>query len=54
MIRDHWAVENSLHWVLDMTFRDAERRIRTENAPSNFTTLNHMANNLFRKAGSVS
>jgi hypothetical protein len=31
-------------------FRDDERRIRTENAPSNFTTLNHMANNLFRKA----
>jgi len=50
MIRDHWAIENSLHWVLDMTFRDDERRIRTENAPSNFTTLNHMANNLFRKA----
>ena len=48
--RDHWAIENSLHWVLDMTFRDDERRIRTENAPSNFTTLNHMANNLFRKA----
>jgi len=50
MIRDHWAIENSLHWVLDMTFRDDERRIRTENAPSNFTTLTHMANNLFRKA----
>ena len=27
MIRDHWAIENSLHWVLDMTFRDDERRI---------------------------
>lgn len=50
MIRDHWAIENSLHWVLDMTFRDDERRIRTENAPANFTTLNHMASNLFRKA----
>ena len=50
MIRDHWAIENSPHWVLDMTFRDDERRIRTENAPANFTTLSHMANNLFRKA----
>ncbi len=50
MIRDHWAIENSLHWVLDMTFRDDERRIRTKNAPANFTVLNHMANNLFRKA----
>jgi len=50
MIRDHWAIENSLHWIMDMTFRDDERSIRTENAPANFTTLNHMANNLFRKA----
>ena len=50
MTRDHWAVENSLHWVMDMTFRDDERRIRTENAPANFTTLNHMALNLFRKS----
>jgi len=50
MIRDHWVIENGLHWVLDMTFRDDERRIRTENAPANFTTLTHMANNLFRKA----
>ena len=50
MIRDHWAVENSLHWVMDMTFRDDECRIRTEHAPANFTTLRHMAQNLYRKA----
>lgn len=50
MIRDHWAVENSLHWVMDMTFRDDECRIRTEHAPANFTTLRHMAHNLVRKA----
>ena len=50
MIRDHWAVENSLHWVMDMMFRDDECRIRTENAPANFTTLRHMAQNLYRKS----
>lgn len=50
MVRDHWAVENSLHWVMDMTFRDDECRIRTENAPANFATLRHMAHNLVRKA----
>ena len=50
MIRDHWAVENSLHWVMDMMFRDDECRIRTQNAPANFTTLRHMAQNLYRKA----
>ena len=48
-MRDHWAVENSLHWVMDMTFRDDECRIRTENAPENFVTLKHMAANLARR-----
>lgn len=50
MVRDHWAIENSLHWVMDMVFRDDECRVRTENAPANFVTLKHMANNLIRKA----
>jgi predicted transposase YbfD/YdcC len=50
MIRDHWAVENGLHWVMDMVFRDDECRVRTENAPANFTTLKHMAHNLMRRA----
>jgi predicted transposase YbfD/YdcC len=50
MVRDHWAVENSLHWVMDMTFRDDECRVRTEHAPENFVTLKHMAANLARKA----
>jgi predicted transposase YbfD/YdcC len=50
VIRSHWAVENSLHWVMDMIFRDDECRIRTNNAPANFTTLKHMADNLIRRA----
>jgi predicted transposase YbfD/YdcC len=50
MIRSHWSIENSLHWVMDMTFRDDECRIRTEHAPANFTTLRHMAHNIVRKA----
>jgi predicted transposase YbfD/YdcC len=50
LIRDHWAVENSLHWVLDMVFRDDECRVRTDHAPANFTILKHMALNLIRKA----
>ena len=49
IVRSHWAVENSLHWVLDMIFRDDECRVRTENAPANSTTLKHMALNLMRK-----
>ena len=50
MARDHWAIENGLHWVMDMTFRDDECRIRTDNAPENVVTLKHMAVNLARKA----
>ena len=50
VIRSHWAIENSLHWVMDMVFRDDECRVRTDQAPANFTTLKHMAHNLIRKA----
>jgi predicted transposase YbfD/YdcC len=48
--RSHWAIENSLHWVMDMIFRDDECRVRTNHAPANFTTIKHMAHNLLRKA----
>jgi len=50
VVRDHWSVENSLHWVLDMVFRDDECRVRTANAPANFTTLKHMTLNLLRRS----
>ncbi len=50
IIRSHWAIENSLHWVLDMIFRDDECRVRTDHAPANFATIRHMAHNLIRKA----
>jgi len=49
VVRDHWAIENSLHWVMDMTFRDDECRIRTQNAPENLFTLKHMGANLARR-----
>jgi predicted transposase YbfD/YdcC len=49
VIRSHWAIENSLHWVMDMIFRDDECRVRTNHAPANFTTIKHMACNLLRR-----
>lgn len=49
-IRAHWGIENGLHWVMDMVFRDDECRIRKANAPANFTTIKHMASNLLRRA----
>src|SRR6185436_15862947 len=41
---------HSLHWVLDMVFRDDECRVRTDHAPANFATIRHMAHNLIRRA----
>jgi predicted transposase YbfD/YdcC len=49
-IRSHWAIENSLHWVMDMVFRDDDCRVREGNAAANFVTLRHMAHNLARRA----
>ncbi len=49
-VRGHWGIENGLHWVMDMLFRDDECRIRKKNAPANFTTIKHMASNLLRQA----
>jgi predicted transposase YbfD/YdcC len=48
-IRSHWAIENSLHWVMDMVFRDDECRVRTDHAPANFTTIKHIALNLLKR-----
>jgi predicted transposase YbfD/YdcC len=50
VIRSHWAIENSLHWVMDMVFRDDDCRVREGNAAANFATLRHMAHNLARRA----
>ena len=50
IVRSPWAIENSLHWVLDMVFRDDESRVRTDHAPANFCTIKHMAQNLIRLA----
>ena len=50
IVRSHWAIENSLHWVMDMVFRDDEFRVRTDHAPANFSTIKHMAHNLIRLA----
>ncbi len=42
-IRSHWKVENNLHWVLDMVFREDESRIRDEIAAQNMSWMRKMA-----------
>jgi predicted transposase YbfD/YdcC len=48
-VRGHWGIENSLHWVLDVTLREDECRIRRGEAAENFCTLRHFAFNLLKQ-----
>ena len=48
-IRRHWGIENSLHWVLDVTFREDDSRIRCNHSPANFNTLRQFALNLLKR-----
>ena len=49
-VRGHWGIENRLHWVLDVVFRDDLSRLRTAHAPANMAVVRHMAMNLLRQA----
>ena len=46
--RSHWAIENRLHWVLDMIFREDESRMRLGNCAENMNVIRHLAINLIR------
>jgi len=47
--RQHWGIENGLHWVLDVVYREDECRIRRRNGPANFATIRHMTLNLLQR-----
>jgi predicted transposase YbfD/YdcC len=47
-VRSHWAIENSLHWVLDVTFGDDQSRLRTGHGAKNMAVVRHFAINLAR------
>jgi len=49
-IRQHWCVENNLHWCMDVAFADDRMRARTDNAAHNFAVIRHFALNLLRLA----
>lgn len=46
--RQHWHIENQLHWVLDVAFREDANTVHRDNAPQNLAVLRHMALNLLK------
>jgi predicted transposase YbfD/YdcC len=50
VVRAHWGIENRLHWILDVVFRDDLARLRTGHGPENMAVVKHMAMNLLRQA----
>lgn len=47
--RRHWAIENELHWVLDVAMNEDHSRIRKDQAPENLAVLRHVAINLLKQ-----
>ena len=52
-VRQHWGIENSLHWVLDVAFNEDRLRLRERNAIENLALLNRLAVSLLRQDQTV-
>jgi predicted transposase YbfD/YdcC len=52
-VREHWGIENGLHWCLDISFREDHCRVRKDHAPENFAILRHMAMNLLKRENTL-
>tara|TARA_B100000378_G_scaffold120834_1_gene97279 strand:- start:7873 stop:8139 length:267 start_codon:yes stop_codon:yes gene_type:complete len=48
IVRGHWAIENTLHWTLDVVFREDQSRLRKGNGAVNMAIVSHFAINLVR------
>ena len=49
----HWSIENSLHWSLDVTFREDQSRVRKDHSPQNMATLRQISHNLLKRETSL-
>ena len=47
-VREHWGIENKVHWVLDIAFREDESRMRKGDSAANFSVIRHIALNMLR------
>ena len=52
-VRGHWGIENTLHWSLDVTFREDDSRLRQGQAAENFAVVRHMALSLLQRERSL-
>ena len=52
-VRSHWSIENTLHWVLDVTMREDDSRIRRGDAAENLAGIKHIGLNLLRQETSL-
>ena len=52
-VRTHWSIENSLHWSLDVTFRENQSRVRKDHSPQNMATLRQISHNLLKRETSL-
>jgi len=48
-VRKHWCIENSLHWILDVAFREDQSRIRKDNTPANMATIRRVGVNMLKQ-----
>ncbi len=50
IVRNHWSIENNLHWTLDVVFNEDQSRVRSKNAAQNMAVVRHCVMNLLHSA----